>query len=272
VKQGHRKRHSSKKVQNQTIWIWPVLILAAIALAVSTRRRTPPSRVESPPVPSVTATVEPSNAPPVVTVTDTPDWRREIENLPQEERAAAYSDKGDDLLAEQRYADAVEAFRKSLDLDAASESVHYNHAIALAAVGQTNEAIVAYEQALKIAPDYAEAHNNLGNLLLRRGDYEEAMKHFREAISVNPADARGYNNLGIALARQGQQEQALNQFAKAVELDPAYLEARFNLAQAHAALKQNDKAADQLRAVLKLSPNFAPAQRALDRVTKNPAN
>ncbi len=195
------------------------------------------------------------------------DWRAQVAALPKEKQAEAYSDKGDELFAAEKFDEAVEAYRLAIQEDASSEAVHYNLGIALARLGKREEAIAAYTEALKIAPDYAEAHNNLGNLRMQKKEFAEAIKHFTEATKINPEIANSHNNLGIALVNSGRPEEATAAFAKAVSLDPKYLQARFNLAQSYLARGETNAAVGELAKALEINPNFTPAQRVLDEIS-----
>jgi tetratricopeptide (TPR) repeat protein len=255
-----------------------VLIVAAVLIAIRGKvlRKDPPSEVASAQSqPMVTTPAPPPENGSALVRTNrgaaaTADWRTAIAGLPAPDRAAAYSDKGDELLARREYMDAANAYQLSVQSDNASESVYYNLGIALGKLGRIDEATNAYAQALKIAPDYAEVHNNLGNLLLRKGDLDGAARHFREVTKINPELAAGYNNLGITLARQSQHDEASTQFRKAIELDPKYLEARFNLARTYLAQGKLPGAADELRAVLSIDPGFKPARELLDKLVQTP--
>ena len=57
---------------------------------------------------------------------------------------------------------------------------HYNLGTTLAAGGRIDEAIEHYRKALEIKPGYAEAHVNLGNAMAARGRMDEAIEHYRE--------------------------------------------------------------------------------------------
>ena len=56
---------------------------------------------------------------------------------------------------------------------------------ALAARGQFDEAIDHYRKALEVKPDYAEAHYNLGIALAGRGQVDEAIGQYRKALEIN---------------------------------------------------------------------------------------
>jgi tetratricopeptide (TPR) repeat protein len=184
---------------------------------------------------------------------------------PHAESARLYLNAGSELLLQDRLKEAVDQFRMALARNPADEDVHYNLAIALARLGNTDEAIQEYRETLRLMPDYVEAHNNLGNLLTKQGKYDEAIQHFNEALRVMPENASAHNNLGTALGRQGKLPEAITQFAEAVRLQTNYVEAHFNLANACLMMGQTERAMAEFTEVLRMRPEFVPAQQGLEK-------
>jgi tetratricopeptide (TPR) repeat protein len=57
------------------------------------------------------------------------------------------------------------------------------------------EAIDYFKKALKINPADANLHKNLGVALKKQGDLDDAMHHFSKALDINPADEMARRNL-----------------------------------------------------------------------------
>jgi superkiller protein 3 len=76
---------------------------------------------------------------------------------------------------------------------------HYNLGVALKAKGQLEEAIEAYRKAIQLDPNYANAYSNLGSALYDKGQLEEAIEAYRKAIQLDPNYADAYGNLALAL-------------------------------------------------------------------------
>ena len=75
--------------------------------------------------------------------------------------AVAHIERGNALVREGRFADAVTEFQSAVRLGAADPKVYANLGAALASLGRYDEAITAFEAALKINPDLAEVRKNL---------------------------------------------------------------------------------------------------------------
>jgi spermidine synthase/Flp pilus assembly protein TadD len=127
-------------------------------------------------------------------------------------------------------AEAVEHFRRSVELDPGNNVARYQLATTLFEGGRHDEAMDHFRRALPSLPDAAVAYNTLGVGLASRGRLADAIDQFREAIRLRPAYVEAYNNLGTALASQGRREEALAQFQHALTLQPGYDDARRNLA------------------------------------------
>ena len=109
---------------------------------------------------------------------------------------------------------------------------HYNLGIVLSERREAEQAIDHYRRAVDLRPDYAEAHYNLGRLLVEKGQLDDAIAHYEKAVAINPADAEAQNNLGVSLFEIGRADDAIAHYRKALEIQPDYAEASCNLAGA----------------------------------------
>jgi tetratricopeptide (TPR) repeat protein len=82
---------------------------------------------------------------------------------------------------------------------------YFQEGIACVESGQYNEAIEPFRKAIDIKPAYAEAHNNLGVVYHKLKLYENAIDSYRKAIKINPDFADAHLNMGFACGMQEQQ-------------------------------------------------------------------
>jgi predicted O-linked N-acetylglucosamine transferase (SPINDLY family) len=134
--------------------------------------------------------------------------------------AEGWCEQGGKLIMERRLEDAVDACRKSIDLNPKIPQTYYNLGIALRELGQMEEAIAAYQRALELDPKFPEAFNNLGNVLRMRGRLDEAEECLKQAIGIKPDFAEAYSNLGNVVREQGRLGDAIAPFRKAVAIKP----------------------------------------------------
>ena len=74
--------------------------------------------------------------------------------------------------------DAVAVFASVLQHGAGDPLVHFNHAVALEDLGETQAAQASYAKALAGDPLLADAHFNLARLLRVQGDQQGALRHW----------------------------------------------------------------------------------------------
>jgi protein O-mannosyl-transferase len=139
--------------------------------------------------------------------------------------ADAYQQKGMDD-------EAIEQYRKAMQIDTRLTDARLNLGVLLAKHGLSDEAIQEFQELLRQKPDIAKGHYNLGLLLLQKGDLQKAESHFREAIRLDPTP-QSYYNLGVALQNSGRNKEAIELYQQAVKLKPDYVEAHENLAIAY---------------------------------------
>ncbi|MGI9068750.1 MAG: beta-sandwich domain-containing protein [Pyrinomonadaceae bacterium] len=88
------------------------------------------------------------------------------------------------------------------------------------------QAVAGFREALQLFPNYFEAHLSLGSTLLTTGDMPSAISEFELARKINPADARLYQMFGAVMMQQRKFAVAAAAFAEAARIkaeDPQYL-------------------------------------------------
>ena len=86
------------------------------------------------------------------------------------------------------YAEAKEAFLKSLELKPANPDTLNELAICLMELGDLDGSRRKLEQALKVEPENTKVISNLGVLALKQGLREEAAGFFRTVLEIDPRD------------------------------------------------------------------------------------
>lgn len=93
------------------------------------------------------------------------------------------------------------------------------------------QAVEAYRKALELDPGHAEAHVNLGRLQHETGRLDDAEGHYRQALAVRPDHPTARFNLGVALEDRGRAQAAVAAYQEALQVDPQLAAAHFNLAR-----------------------------------------
>jgi protein O-mannosyl-transferase len=157
------------------------------------------------------------------------------------------------------FRDVITLYRASLSSSPDSWVAHLNLGVALADVGQKEEALPHLQRALTLKPDHPETLNSLGNVLNQLGRSSEALPLINRALELQPKFAAAHNTRGTALMARGQTSEGLAAFQEAVRLDPSSVLARTNLAWALANAGRPAEALAQLDQVRREQPEYADA-------------
>jgi tetratricopeptide (TPR) repeat protein/predicted O-methyltransferase YrrM len=159
---------------------------------------------------------------------------------------------GNLLLEVDRVEQALDCYRRSVELDPSLYQTYYNLAVALTSQESWQEAAAAYQQALTMNPNHADsyyglckvaegqndtqaaveycqravelspnsfaAQHTLATLLLKLNRWEEAAAAYYQGLKINPDFGWSYHNLGYALLKQGKLEESIIQLRRAIEL------------------------------------------------------
>jgi tetratricopeptide (TPR) repeat protein len=162
--------------------------------------------------------------------------------------------------------EAIDQFRRAVDVDPAFVEAYTNLGNFLAQQGFRDEAIAHLRHALQIEPTFVNAHNTLGNILADIGALDEAIQHFRKALQTNPQSAMTHYNLGRTLAKHGHAEEAIVQYRQSLEIDPGDVDVHNNLGLLLLSQGNIDQAILQFREAIRVNPNYAKAYFNLGKV------
>jgi tetratricopeptide (TPR) repeat protein len=98
--------------------------------------------------------------------------------------------------------------------------LHTSLANALARKGLTDEAMEHYRKAVQLRADFADAHFNLASLLAEKGQIAEAIAEYEKAIALPPEDSTSHVALARLFLKTGRVSDALVHFRRALEIAP----------------------------------------------------
>ncbi len=101
----------------------------------------------------------------------------------------------------------------------------------LLAQSKYKDAADEYRRLLALTPADAEARSGLGRALYNLKDYAGAEAAYRVIIKAYPDNANAYNDLGVVLEAKGDRAGALDNYQKALDLAPDHNEAKSNVAR-----------------------------------------
>jgi serine/threonine-protein kinase len=159
-----------------------------------------------------------------------------------------------------RLDDAVDVYRKGIDLDPKSAIARSNLAITLFDRGDVDEATAVMQKAVELDPKNVGLHRNLSFLKLRTQKLEEPVAKYRRMIELKPNSAADHWELGRALLRRGKSDEALESFRDAVRLDGKHVgQAIYSLADQLKARGDVDGALAWYRKAVELEPENVEA-------------
>ncbi|HZT32648.1 MAG TPA: FG-GAP-like repeat-containing protein [Bryobacteraceae bacterium] len=139
---------------------------------------------------------------------------------------------------------AVDQFKKALELAPNSAREHVNYGLALLRAGRTPEGIAELEKAQKQDPGIPHTWFNLGIAFKKDGQYEKAQAQFEQMIRLVPDEPVSHYNLAVLDKLAGKREAAIEQFQIASRLNPNLAGPHFQLYNAY---RQAGRTADAAR-------------------------
>lgn len=137
---------------------------------------------------------------------------------------------------ENRFEEAISAFKESLKLDPKNVKAEDNLGLAYQGLGHNDEAISAYRNAIawqSEAPKISGPFVDLGSLLIDEGQITDALPYLLKAVEISPDESRSHRELGKAYLRLNRTEEAQVELEKAVQLAPRDASLHFILGQVY---------------------------------------
>jgi tetratricopeptide (TPR) repeat protein len=164
------------------------------------------------------------------------------------------------LLNEKRYGEALDEFRRVEHLAPNLPQGYHGEGIALALLGQLEEATKVLNKALELDPSFWWARRELGIVEWQLQQKDQAAKELTEIVKLFPADAVANSILGQYEFGRGNYSQAAEYFAAGraeIASNPG-----LQLMAAHALLQSRQvAAANELLDGLRRQGNLSPPQR-----------
>lgn len=203
--------------------------------------------------------------------------------------AAAYNNLGTIYFSQQKFDDAVMAYREAIRLQADYADAYYNLGLALIKLKKISEAEPVFQALIELAPQHAGAHFQLGCLLMQKQQYHPALNQFNiinqqypfhfetllniasccirlgwlneaksyylRALEIKQDDAEILFNLGVLATQQGYMDNAIEYYVQALSVNPDMFAAHNNLGTAFLAKRDYANALLHFRAALQLQPD-----------------
>jgi Flp pilus assembly protein TadD len=194
------------------------------------------------------------------------------------ENYSANFNLGDLLLSRGDAAGSVPYFGAAAKARPADALAATQLGVAMASASRLPEAVEQFKRALELDPKFTDARFDLASMEAEGGLWEEAANDFKRVLAERPGDARARQHLGEVLflwgdqfVKAGQFEQATARYREALMYRAADAELHMSLGVALARSHRLAEAGLEFQAALKINPNFQPARQALIEVQRGMA-
>jgi tetratricopeptide (TPR) repeat protein len=158
----------------------------------------------------------------------------------------------------QEYQRAADDFTKSLELGGDAAEVYANRGYAYSALKEQDRAIQDFTRAIELKPDYAAAFVSRGRAYAAQSNHSRAISDFDKAIEVQPNLPAAYRGRGQSRAALQEYDQALRDLTKAIELEPGVASPYVDRGDLHTELGDTPAALADYTQAIERQPDYAP--------------
>jgi tetratricopeptide (TPR) repeat protein len=160
---------------------------------------------------------------------------------------------------ENRFQEAIEAFKKCVELHPRDVKAEDNLGLSYAALERREDAMAAYRTAIDWQSDSivkdAGPFIDRGTLLLEENHAKEAIPDLSQAVALSPQEFRAHRELGKAYAKTNELAKAQLELEKAVALEPQDAALHYVLGQIYRREGLLDKAKAEFARTAELNSN-----------------
>jgi tetratricopeptide (TPR) repeat protein len=186
------------------------------------------------------------------------------EVTPQSQSPEIQLQLGDEFMAEGRYQDALEAYKRALAI-VPPDKVRTARSGVIASALRVAEFELARAEAEKLvassplSPDVIALH---ADALWTSGLFQEAEARYKDALTLSPDLARGHHGMARAYAAQSRLDDAMNEAQAALRLAPRDLEIHHTVGAIYERMHRYEEAAGAYSNYVNLLPNKDHSEKA----------
>jgi len=169
---------------------------------------------------------------------------------------------GDNLYAEQKYAEALLEYEKTLNQNPELTEAYEKIALCHLRLNDTEKAVENFKKVLERNPQSPEVLINLSAIYFEKGDLEEGMKYFKLLDEKSLSDPSLFFNIGVLFFKGNQPDLAAEYLKKSLELDPNSVNANYQLGLVWLNKGNLEEARTSFEKVIELNPSSEKAELA----------
>ena len=154
----------------------------------------------------------------------------------------------------QQYTQAVDTFKRALNINPQDVQTLSNIASSLKEQHLHDEAEKYFKQSLALNPNQPDALTNYGLLLQANAKLDDAISLHNKALQLAPDHGVALYNLAYALNEKGEHQSSLQVYGKVIDSMPYHVRALSDIAHVYGKLKQPELALPFLQRALEVSP------------------
>jgi tetratricopeptide (TPR) repeat protein len=143
--------------------------------------------------------------------------------------------------------EAIDEFKRALDLAPNSTREQLNYALALLHGGRTDEAVATLQQVQQTDPRLPHTWFNLGIYHRKNGSIDKAILQFEGMTRLVPDEPKSHYNLGLLYKQADRTEDAERELATSARLDPNLAGPHFQLYNVYRQMGRRQEAARELQ-------------------------
>lgn len=164
---------------------------------------------------------------------------------------------GSAYMRKNMFAEAIEAYKKSLMEDRTKETLNL--------LKKAEKAHEEEEKKKLIDPEKALACKEEGNVFFKSQKFPEAVERYSQAIKHSPDDATLYSNRATAYMKLMAYPEALRDLERAIDLKPDFIKAYLKKGHVHQVLKEYQKCLQTYEQALQHAPDDAEVVAAVQQ-------
>jgi len=165
--------------------------------------------------------------------------------------------EGDQLLKQQHYSQALQAYEEALRIDPRNFHAWNGKGTALYHQGNYKKALEAYQRASEIDSESAVVWVSAGLALNRLQRFQQALVHFERALTIDPQNVAAWNGKAGAQLDMNLPVDALASYEQALTYDPKSFQAWHGIGNTRTALRDYAGAVDAYSRALVVNPRSA---------------
>ncbi|MEZ4741739.1 MAG: tetratricopeptide repeat protein [Bdellovibrionota bacterium] len=183
-----------------------------------------------------------------------------------------YSVRGDIYVAQQKLEQAIEQYKKGIQLSPLNPIRYLKAVEVLIEQEKYEESVQLLQMAIDKNLSFPELYHFMSQASYQLKDYKNAIKYVRHALQADEKNLKYLNQLAISYKESNQPDEAQKTYNSMIKIDPDNLTALFNKSILMHERGNLDEAIKIMDRVTKKHPDFAKAQEKLKQFEKEQNN